>query len=104
MLQNKRFYCPSALHGDVRGSCDITLLSNILDIRRRSVNLSSGFCFGSRGTAVKKTHFTAVGRPRAGLHSVKETEIQLSCIAALHTLSFVHGCFMGICILTGSTE
>jgi len=26
------------------------------------------------------------------------------CIAALHTVSFVHGCFAGKCILTGSTE
>jgi hypothetical protein len=26
------------------------------------------------------------------------------CIAALHTVSFVHGCFEEICILTGSTE
>jgi hypothetical protein len=25
-------------------------------------------------------------------------------IAALHTVSFVHGCFAGKCILTGSTE
>jgi hypothetical protein len=24
--------------------------------------------------------------------------------AALHTISFVHGCFAGKCILTGSTE
>jgi hypothetical protein len=24
--------------------------------------------------------------------------------AALHTVSFVHGCFAGKCILTGSTE
>jgi hypothetical protein len=27
-----------------------------------------------------------------------------SCYAALHTVSFVHGCFAGKCILTGSTE
>jgi hypothetical protein len=26
------------------------------------------------------------------------------CDAALHTVSFVHGCFAGKCILTGSTE
>jgi hypothetical protein len=26
------------------------------------------------------------------------------CIAALHTVSFVHDCFVGKCILTGSTE
>jgi len=26
------------------------------------------------------------------------------CIAALHTISFVHGCFTGKCILAGSTE
>jgi hypothetical protein len=26
------------------------------------------------------------------------------CIAALYTVSFVHGCFVGKCILTGSTE
>jgi hypothetical protein len=26
------------------------------------------------------------------------------CYAALHTASFVHGCFAGKCILTGSTE
>jgi hypothetical protein len=26
------------------------------------------------------------------------------CIAALHTVSFVHCCFTGKCILTGSTE
>jgi hypothetical protein len=26
------------------------------------------------------------------------------CIAALHTVSFVHGCFSGKYILTGSTE
>jgi len=26
------------------------------------------------------------------------------CIAALHTVSFVHGCFVGKCILTDSTE
>ena len=26
------------------------------------------------------------------------------CYAALHTVSFVHGCFAGKCILTGSTE
>jgi len=26
------------------------------------------------------------------------------CYAALHTVSFVHGCFTGKCILTGSTE
>jgi hypothetical protein len=26
------------------------------------------------------------------------------CIAALCTVSFVHGCFAGKCILTGSTE
>jgi len=27
-----------------------------------------------------------------------------SSYAALHTVSFVHGCFVGKCILTGSTE
>jgi hypothetical protein len=26
------------------------------------------------------------------------------CVAALHTVSFVHGCFAGKCILTGSTQ
>jgi hypothetical protein len=26
------------------------------------------------------------------------------CVAALHTVSFVHGCFAGKCILPGSTE
>ena len=26
------------------------------------------------------------------------------CTAALHTVSFVHGCFAGKCILTGSSE
>jgi hypothetical protein len=26
------------------------------------------------------------------------------CYAALHTVSFAHGCFAGKCILTGSTE
>jgi hypothetical protein len=28
----------------------------------------------------------------------------VTCRAALHTVSFVHGCFEGKCILTGSTE
>jgi len=28
----------------------------------------------------------------------------IRCYAALHTVSFVHGCFAGKCILTGSTE
>jgi hypothetical protein len=29
---------------------------------------------------------------------------QSESYAALHTVSFVHGCFAGKCILTGSTE
>jgi hypothetical protein len=62
MLQNKRFYCPSARHGDVMGSCDITQLPDIPNTRRRSVNLSSSSWFVSRGRAKKKrTHCTAVG-------------------------------------------
>jgi hypothetical protein len=29
---------------------------------------------------------------------------KLYCYVALHTVSRVHGCFAGKCILTGSTE
>jgi len=28
----------------------------------------------------------------------------LNCYTALHTVSFVHRCFVGKCVLTGSTE
>jgi hypothetical protein len=39
-----------------------------------------------------------------GLKTIISRNYEYICYAALHTVSFVHGCFAGKCILTGATE
>jgi hypothetical protein len=67
--------------------------------------LNSSTCFEHYPAHLQEVYVvTAYMQPLVSSLSAGDCLVHWCCYAALHIVSFVHGCFMGKCILTGSTE